>query len=316
MAVNALDHVVGHAVNVAILRRAINQGKLPNRMLFTGPTGVGKTTTAKAVAEELELELTPVETFEFDALGSYKFALVPDAHLAADDVLLRAASNPYIVLETSKPHLLPDSVKTRFIEFRFSPIPGDEIIAALLSEEPDLDEQAAALIAARAQGNLAHAYNLLEKVRLGEPVETLRRDLGLSLLNVVFSGSMDAVFSVVTQAYAEGSSADELASELIGAVRNLIVVKTDATGSSLLAKSLASQVTQDQLIVVARVLWELRVQLRASVDARGSLELALTLLTSSFAKQQASRPDGATVAVKSESSAEKPKLTLDELRLS
>src|SRR5689334_3815306 len=48
-----LASVIGHAPVVALLRQAVARGRVPQTLLFAGPEGVGKHTTAVALAQAL-----------------------------------------------------------------------------------------------------------------------------------------------------------------------------------------------------------------------------------------------------------------------
>jgi DNA polymerase-3 subunit delta' len=45
-----LAAVIGHAPLIALLRQAVSRGRVPQTLLFAGPEGVGKLTTAVALA--------------------------------------------------------------------------------------------------------------------------------------------------------------------------------------------------------------------------------------------------------------------------
>lgn len=53
-----LTELIGHEVQVTRLKGMIKTGKIPGAMLFTGPSSVGKTTLARALATELNGSLT------------------------------------------------------------------------------------------------------------------------------------------------------------------------------------------------------------------------------------------------------------------
>ncbi|MCC6749690.1 MAG: DNA polymerase III subunit delta' [Deltaproteobacteria bacterium] len=56
-----LSEIVGQRRAVEQLRRGMTSGKLAHAFLFTGPSGVGKATTARALAQALNCELAPAE---------------------------------------------------------------------------------------------------------------------------------------------------------------------------------------------------------------------------------------------------------------
>lgn len=57
---NGLDGIVGHERVLEVLRRSLKGGKLHHAHLFAGPGGVGKRTTAKALAQALNCQEHPL----------------------------------------------------------------------------------------------------------------------------------------------------------------------------------------------------------------------------------------------------------------
>ena len=63
-----LDEVVGQDHTISRLKRYVKEGNMPN-LMFTGPAGVGKTTTAIALAKEMLGEYWETELFRAKCLG-------------------------------------------------------------------------------------------------------------------------------------------------------------------------------------------------------------------------------------------------------
>lgn len=72
----AFRDIIGHQQLTTLLARAVGRGTLPPSLLFTGPVGVGKATTAVALAQALNCERRPdtasesVASAPWDACGA------------------------------------------------------------------------------------------------------------------------------------------------------------------------------------------------------------------------------------------------------
>lgn len=80
-----LQHIIGHEELVSQLASLISRDKVPHAILFSGPTAVGKRTTARAFASTLlagHLPLSEAKKQELEAHSNFRFfSYHPDLHL-------------------------------------------------------------------------------------------------------------------------------------------------------------------------------------------------------------------------------------------
>ena len=148
-----LDEVVGQSVTVQALSAAVKEGNLPHAMLFSGPSGVGKTTLARILSSDLDIPSRNVEEYNsssdrgIDAirniidkislppLGSgRRFVIIDEAHgltSQAQDALLKileeCPDHTYIALLTTDDSKLKRAIKTRCTHYKLKAIGESEI---------------------------------------------------------------------------------------------------------------------------------------------------------------------------------------------
>lgn len=145
-----LDELWGNEETVAILKNMFVKESHPQTFLFYGESGCGKTTTARACANELGIEdvmelnisdarniddaralLSSLDYFPFTGRRVY---ILDECHKANDfwsDSMLKALEEPpswaYFFLCTTEPAKLKKTIRKRCSEFKFGPIPGRQM---------------------------------------------------------------------------------------------------------------------------------------------------------------------------------------------
>lgn len=206
-----------------------------------------------------------------------KVYIIDEVHMLtgeAFNALLKTLEEPpprvLFILATTEPHKIPSTVLSRCQAFEFAPVPQGLIAAKLAeiasNEGIELEERAAALIAARSGGALRDAEVLLEQMGRGAPVteQTVLDILGLpptETLDAFIMGlaARDAQppLSIVAELATRGRDLGMFLEEAAARARDQII-----EGST-------------QLIPVARALVRWRAELPRAVSRRLHVELGI-----------------------------------------
>ena len=195
-----LSELVGQEHITKTLGEAIKSGRISHAYLFTGPRGVGKTSTARILAHEINgLRYTGEEThldiIEIDAAsnnsvedirdlrekvyvaptsGKYKVYIIDEVHMlskAAFNAILKTLEEPpahaVFILATTEAHKLPGTIISRTQRFIFRPIEPTKAIEHLRNiakaEKIDITDEALALLAAHGDGSFRDSISLLDQ---------------------------------------------------------------------------------------------------------------------------------------------------------
>ncbi|MDS0259995.1 replication factor C small subunit [Haloarcula sp. S1CR25-12] len=190
----SLDDVMGHEDIVGRLQSYVDRNDL-SHMLFSGPAGTGKTTSACAIARELYgedwqenfLELNAsdergidvvrdrIKNFARTSFGGHEYriifldeadALTSDAQSALRRTMEQFSNNVRFILSCNYSSQIIDPIQSRCAVFRFSPLSDDAVEAEIrhIAAEEDIeltDDGLAALVYA-AGGDMRKAINGLQ----------------------------------------------------------------------------------------------------------------------------------------------------------
>lgn len=199
----AFDEVVGQAHVSNTLRKAIENNHLAQALLFTGPRGVGKTTSARILArminsdsQEHDDQDFSFNIFELDAasnnsvddirnlidqvrfapqVGRYKVYIIDEVHMlsqAAFNAFLKTLEEPpkhaIFILATTEKHKIIPTILSRCQIYDFKRISVDDIAAHLqevaAKEGVTADDTALRIIAQKADGALRDALSIFDRI--------------------------------------------------------------------------------------------------------------------------------------------------------
>lgn len=195
-----LKAVVGQNETLRMLAQLIKRGSLPHTILFSGPSGTGKTTLARILKDKLkcsdmdfhEMNLADLRGIEEARRirrnmmlaplgGDVRIWLLDECHKLTNDaqnallkVLEDTPSHVYFFLCTTEPQKLLDTVKTRCAQFELKALTLKDLEALIdrtvAAEEKELSPEVREAIAEAAEGSPRKALVLLDQI-LGLPSE-------------------------------------------------------------------------------------------------------------------------------------------------
>ena len=197
---STFEDVVGQQHVTRTLVNSIKENKIPSALLFCGPRGVGKTSSARIFAREInnyskEDELS-FNIFELDAASNnkaddirdliekvrippqkakYKVYIIDEVHMLskhAENAFLKTLEEPppyvvFILATTEKNKILP-TIISRCQIYDFNRIKEDEIVEYLnqICKKENIDFELAALnlIARKSDGSMRDSLTILDRV--------------------------------------------------------------------------------------------------------------------------------------------------------
>lgn len=177
-----------------MLKAMITKNMVPPAILFTGPRGTGKTSTARILSQAIldNQGAEQSDVIEIDAashggvedirslLESLRFAgnrivILDEAHSMsreAFNALLKAMEEPSehstFILVTTEPNKIPETIRSRCMQFDFKRLSVPDIYENLVKivdaeDRPDIEPELLDFIAFKADGGMRDAQMLLDQ---------------------------------------------------------------------------------------------------------------------------------------------------------
>ncbi|HSC28933.1 MAG TPA: DNA polymerase III subunit gamma/tau [Vicinamibacterales bacterium] len=342
------EDVIGQRGVTETLRNAIAARRIAHSYVFSGPRGVGKTTTARILARGLNCVNGPtadpcgacdacveiaqgrdIDVLEIDAatntqvdkvreviiagLGMspvrdrYKIFIIDEVHRLSQqafDALLKSVEEPpphvVFMMATTEIEKVPATIQSRSQVFELKTIGVKQIFDQLRriadAESIEVDDAALMLVARAGDGSMRDAQSALDQVIAfaggaidADAVTTVlglvRRDLVLDIAEAVSREDGAAAFELAERAVEAGYDLRLVIRELSRLTRDLLVVGIDpsrtadpeiaADGERERLLALAAQFSAEDLMRAFDVLTRADVDIRASMQPRYHLEMAL-----------------------------------------
>jgi DNA polymerase-3 subunit gamma/tau len=245
------------------------------------------------------------------AAARYKVYIVDEVHMlstSAFNAFLKTLEEPprYVifVLCTTEPHKLPATVLSRCQRYDFRRLSAADLTALVrkVAEEEKIavDEPAAAALVRAASGSARDALSLMEQAisYAGDKITAadiqaivggVDVELLADLADAIADRNMDQAFHLVARAVDEGKDLRQLAADLVGHFRDLLLLRVCRRGEALVLlpegmaermRAQAARMNERDLTWAAEVLSEAERELRRSEQQRLTLELAVLRLAS------------------------------------
>lgn len=315
--------MIGQRLNAVVLQQMVDTKSVPSGILFSGPSGVGKTTAARILANELgasdtiEIDAASnggvaevrklIDSLRYSTGGEYRVVILDEAQSITRqgfEAFLKVIEEPpagtIFVLVTTEPFSIPNTIISRLMEFQFRAVTASDVLERLVvvsqKESISITPELLHYLAQKSDGNVRTGLTILDQARragittVAEFVELSgEHDPAPALLAALSTGDPANFFAVLDQQLATVGDPAQISADLTACIRDLMIIRAggvlSVTGASYESRrELALRLEQERLLAAIRVLWELKTRIRRTEDPRGNLELALILISEAFSR--------------------------------
>jgi DNA polymerase-3 subunit gamma/tau len=319
--------MIGQNLTANVLHQMVEKDEVPSALLFTGPSGTGKTTAARVLARATHTDES--EIIEIDAASNggvadvrqliqslqygRRIVIYDEAHSITRDgwnALLKPVEEHQgttFVFVTTEPNKIPVTVLSRLMEFEFQRVPPIAIVERLVNvraaEKITVPDPVLGYIARHSSGNVRSALSALDQAaRAGvsslEEFTRLRgvEDRAPGLMRALISGDHARIFAEADLWMLSVTDPGDIANDLVRLVSDLLIIRSGGTlplvGDALQSrKDLALSMEPERLLSVMKVIWDLKTRVRSTDDPGANVMLVLTLISEVLTRGRAvSRP--------------------------
>ncbi len=249
------DEIIGNKIAVNSLQTILKRKTkdIPNSWLFTGPTGCGKTTLARIVADKLGCvgnDLYEMDSADFRGIdsirdirnqmqyapteGKCRIWILDECHQLtkdAQEALLKALEDTpahvYFILATTEPQKLKPTLKNRCVAFEVEPVRDKDMVQFLKEivecESKKVKDDVLKTIATNALGSPRAALQLLETVvdlspalmREGVKKAAEKQSAVIDLCRALFTGKPWRVVALIIKSL-EGEQPESIRLAVMG----------------------------------------------------------------------------------------------------
>lgn len=191
---DSFSKIIGNEQVISSLENLIKQNKVPHAILFTGPSGTGKTTIARILKKELScddydfIEINGASSRGIDDIreisktvhacpmgGKSKIFLIDEAHQLtseAQTALLKTLEDPpkhaYFILCTTEERKLKNTIHTRCTTYKMSALDQKQlqklITMVCVAEKVKITEEVSELVIDVCEGSARKCLVILEQI--------------------------------------------------------------------------------------------------------------------------------------------------------
>lgn len=236
--------------------------------------------------------------------------IIDEVHMlsqGAFNALLKTLEEPpphvLFILATTEIHKVPATILSRCQRFDFRRITPEDIARRLLqiaeAETIALTDGAARLIARLADGAMRDALSMLDRTAAGNQAvdeDTVANSIGIlggertvKLMDCIKAGSLQQAMAQLAECYADGRDLSAILNQLIGLIRDMLLVKTAQQDvGAMLSPAYSEQTVRrlcegcaaSTLIVYTHIIQESLVRMKSAANRRIEAELCFIQLCS------------------------------------